>query len=189
MTSRYVERVEYFDKDDPYLECRRRRFFSKPTAIAALALALMPLCAHAGPCDSPEHRQFDFWLGDWTVHAADGKLAGTNRIERAYGGCVLHERYRTDRDYSGESLNTYDPSRKLWHQTWVDSSGLLLVLEGAFRDGRMVLQGQTRDLNGTVTQHRITWSRNADGSVRQHWESTNAKGAWETAFDGKYTRR
>ena len=166
-----------------------RRSISGAAALAALTLAATPWGAQAGPCDTAEHRQFDFWVGDWNVHSASGKLAGTNRIEREYGGCVLHERYRTERDYSGESLNTYDPSRKVWHQTWVDSSGLLLVLEGAFRDGRMVLQGQTRDLGGVVTHHRISWSRNADGSVRQHWESTNAKGDWETAFDGTYTRR
>lgn len=162
---------------------------SNAPALAAIVTALLSFGAQAGPCDAPEHRQFDFWVGDWNVHAANGKLAGTNRIERAYGGCVLHERYKTERDYRGESLNTYDPTRKVWHQTWVDSSGLLLVLEGALRDGKMVLQGQTQDLKGAVTKHRITWSPHADGSVRQHWESTDANGKWQTAFDGRYTRR
>lgn len=159
-----------------------------------IASALCMLCAtslptRAATCDAPEHRQFDFWLGEWNVHAASGKLAGTNSIEREHGGCVLHERYKTERDYSGESLNTYDATRKVWHQTWVDNTGLLLLLEGGLRDGKMVLQGQTRDMKGAVTKHRITWSANPDGSVRQHWESTNTKGKWETAFDGKYTKR
>lgn len=135
------------------------------------------------------HRQFDFWLGEWEVRTADGQLAGVNRIESEYDGYVLHERYATDRGYRGQSLNIYDASRKVWHQSWVDSDGLLLLLEGGIRDGRMVLEGQTVGADGQVTRHRISWTPNADGSIRQLWESTDAEGEWSTAFDGRYTRK
>jgi hypothetical protein len=158
--------------------------------IAALALALaMSGMAHAASCDTPAHRAFDFWLGEWDVHTPDGKLAGTNRIEREQGDCVLHERYATPRGYSGESLNIYDAARRVWHQTWVDNAGTLLLLEGGLQDGKMVLEGQTVNAEGPPTRHRITWSTNADGSVRQLWESTDAKGQWSVAFDGRYTRK
>jgi hypothetical protein len=159
----------------------RRLLFS---AIAACAMAP----ALAAPCKSPAHRQFDFWLGRWSVHTPDGKLAGSNVIETEYEGCVLHERYSTARGFRGESLNTYDVGRKVWHQTWVDNDGTLLLLEGGIKAGSMVLEGQTRDAAGKVTRHRISWTPNADGSVRQHWESTDANGQWTTAFDGRYTR-
>ena len=87
---------------------------------SALVLALLALpSAMAAACDSTPFRQFDFWLGEWQVHTPDGKLAGTNRIERQYDGCVIHEHYTTGRGYSGESLNMYDGPRKIWHQTWV----------------------------------------------------------------------
>jgi hypothetical protein len=142
-----------------------------------------------GACDSREQRQFDFWLGEWNVHTPDGKLAGVNRITLEYDGCVLHEHYSNNRGFSGESLNVYDAARKVWHQTWVDNSGLLLLIEGGFRDGNMVLEGQVIDAAGLAVRHRITWSPNADGSVRQHWESTDATGKWTTLFDGKYTRK
>jgi hypothetical protein len=160
----------------------------------ALVLALVVnawAAPHAGAaaCAAPEHRGFDFWLGEWQVRTPDGKLAGTNRIEREYDGCVLHEKYNTGRGYSGESLNIYDAPRKVWHQTWVDTSGMLLKLEGGLRDGRMVLEGQTMGADGVLTRHRITWTPNADGSVRQFWESTDAKGQWTVAFDGAYTRK
>lgn len=155
---------------------------------ALLMLALLAAApAGAAACDAPAHRAFDFWLGQWEVRTPDGKLAGTNRIEREYGGCVVHERYDTGRGYSGESLNIYDASRQVWHQSWVDTQGTLLTLEGRVVEGKMVLEGQ---MAGTpVTRHRITWTPNADGSVRQLWESTDAKGEWQVAFDGRYTRK
>jgi hypothetical protein len=143
----------------------------------------------ANVCEAPEHRAFDFWLGEWQVRTPDGKLVGVNRIVREYGGCVLHERYTTGPGYSGESLNIYDPGRKTWHQTWVDSSGTVLLLDGGIRNGSMVLEGQTIGTDAQTTRHRITWTPNVDGSVRQLWESTDAKGQWSTAFDGAYTRQ
>lgn len=153
-----------------------------------LGLVLAGATAHAGPCDAPEYRQFDFWAGDWQVTRPDGSVAGTNRITLEYGGCVLHEHYATPKGYSGESLNTFDAGRKVWHQTWVDSTGTLLLLEGGLRGRDMVLEGSTTDGKGVVTRHRITWMPNEDGTVRQHWESTDASGAWTTAFDGLYRR-
>jgi len=154
-----------------------------------LALGAVVAGAAAAACEAAGHRAFDFWLGEWQVRTPDGKLAGVNRIESEYDGCVLHERYTTGRGYSGESLNVYDAARKLWHQTWVDTSGTLLLLEGGLRDGKMILEGQTTGTDAQVTRHRITWTPNPDGSVRQFWESTDAKGQWSTAFDGLYTRK
>jgi hypothetical protein len=140
-------------------------------------------------CEASDHRAFDFWLGEWLVHTPDGKLAGSNRISSEYNGCVVHERYDTGRGYSGESLNIYDAGRKVWHQTWVDTSGTLLVLEGGLRGGSMVIEGQTTGPDAQVTKHRIKWTPNINGSVRQFWESTDAKGKWGVAFDGLYTRK
>lgn len=140
-------------------------------------------------CDSLPHRAFDFWIGRWNVHTPDGKLAGTNDIERKHGGCVLHERYETSRGYRGESLNAYDAGRKVWHQTWVDNAGTLLLLEGQALGPSMVLEGQTLDAEGKATRHRITWTPHADGSVRQLWEQASGSAAWTIAFDGRYTRR
>jgi hypothetical protein len=145
--------------------------------------------APPAPCASIEYRQFDFWLGDWEVYGANGKLAGTNRITRAYDGCVLREQYETARGYSGASLNIYDAGRKKWHQTWVDTAGTLLQLDGGLVEGKMVLEGATVDAKGSSTRHRITWTPNPDGSVRQFWESTNAAGEWGVAFDGRYVRK
>jgi len=156
---------------------------------AVLFALAVPIGAAEPPCSDPNHRGFDFWLGEWNVYRPDGTLAGTNRIEREYGGCVVHERYDGAKGYRGESLNVWDASRGVWHQTWVDDQGLLLLLEGGIRDGAMVLEGRAPGPGGERLEHRITWTPNPDGSVRQHWESRAPGGPWSTAFDGTYRRR
>ena len=157
--------------------------------LALVLVASFGAVSASEPCATAEHRQFDFWLGEWQVRKADGAIAGINRIEKRHSGCVIHERYATGRGYSGESLNIYDASRKVWHQTWVDSSGLLLLLEGRFNGKSMVLEGETSKAGGKPVRHRITFTPNPDGAVRQLWETSDEKGQWSTVFDGLYSRK
>jgi hypothetical protein len=164
------------------------------SATAAVSTQDIPAPAAATKppsCIAPEFRQFDFWLGDWEVRDASGKLLGQNRITRLHKDCVLFENYRAG-EFSGSSLNVYDADRKVWHQTWVDSSGGLLVIEGGLRDGRMILAGETVDADkpGVKVANRITWQPLPDGRVRQLWETSTDKGAtWTTTFDGYYAKQ
>lgn len=152
------------------------------------AAAAQPAPAPPPACQAAEHRQFDFWIGDWDVFAGE-KLIGHNRIEAVHDGCALREQYRTPRGYSGESLNVYDRQRQRWHQSWVDNQGLLLLLDGSLQDGRMVLEGAARDAKGQPQRQRISWTPNPDGTVRQHWQVQRPDGQWQTAFDGLYRKR
>jgi len=156
--------------------------------VLMLVLCHDVLAAASQPCATPAHHAFDFWLGDWQVHTPDGKLVGRNHITQEYGGCVIHEHYATPHGYSGESLNIYDATRNVWHQTWVDSDGTLLVLEGRFRKGSMKLIGKLISSSGKSLQQTITWTPHADGSVRQLWEAIDDKGQSSIVFDGLYTR-
>jgi hypothetical protein len=137
-------------------------------------------------CQAAEHRQFDFWLGEWEVFLANGTKAGDSRIESIAGGCALLENWTGSRGFSGKSLNMYDRADQRWHQSWVDSSGARLDLAGVFADRRMVLSSAAPA--GPI--QRIAWSVNDDGSVRQLWESSSDNGkTWTVQFDGKYVRR
>lgn len=143
-------------------------------------------------CDSGEHRQFDFWIGDWDV-SSNGKPAGTNSIQSIHDGCALQENWQGagPGGISGTSFNIYDQATGRWHQTWVDSSGTLLLLDGEMVDGAMVMSGTrpTGDDKG-VALHRISWTPNPDGTVRQLWEaSTDGGDSWAVLFDGLYTRQ
>ena len=143
-------------------------------------------------CSMPEQRQFDFWIGHWDVFMPDGKRAGENLIEAVANGCALLESWTGAGGLTGMSLNNWDRQDRRWRQHWVDSSGGLLRLEGAWSDGHMVLLGQSPHATrpGLVVHQRITWTPMPDGSVRQLWESSeDMQTRWTTLFDGKYIKR
>lgn len=144
------------------------------------------------PCAAVEHRQFDFWLGDWEVNDPAGKVVGHNRIESTHGGCALIEHWTSVAGVTGTSLNLYDRDRGKWHQTWVDSGGGLLQLDGGRNGAAMVLAGDAYDADAPakVARQRITWTPQADGRVRQLWESSTDGGrTWGVVFDGLYRKR
>jgi hypothetical protein len=143
-------------------------------------------------CDEPQRREFDFWLGEWDVHDPDGNLAGRNRIVALFDGCGLREAWEGASGFRGTSLNAWSPQTGRWHQTWMDSSGLLLRLDGGLQDGVMVLEGEAPlpGQGARVLHHRISWSR-PEGDpdrLRQHWEVSSPVGTWQTVFDGRYRR-
>ncbi len=146
----------------------------------------------AAPCAEAEHRQFDFWIGDWDVIAPDGAQAGSNVIEPVLGGCALQERWSGRGGFVGTSLNSYSAATKQWHQHWVDGQGGLLRLAGGMEGGRMVLGSRGPDPTrpAATVQQRIAWTPLPDGAVRQLWEQSDDEGqTWTLVFDGRYVRR
>lgn len=144
----------------------------------------------APPCAEPEHRQFDFWLGEWEVRTEDGQLAGTNRITKDFRDCVLREEWTGAGGGRGESLNLYDAATGRWHQTWVDGQGRLLLLDGGIdARGRMVLRGEGTGPGGAAVVNEISWEPRDDGTVVQTWSvSEDAGVSWRDVFKGIYTR-
>jgi len=140
------------------------------------------------PCARAEHHQFDFWIGRWDVFDTNtGERAGSSVIESLYGGCTLRENW-SEPGFTGGSLNTYDATDRRWHQTWTDSSGAWREFVGGLDDGRMVLvwrHPSARD-PGRMIDVRMTFTRNADGSVRQHSDLRSDGGDWTERYDYTY---
>ncbi|MEM6639722.1 MAG: hypothetical protein AAF610_07455 [Pseudomonadota bacterium] len=141
----------------------------------------------SGPCQTEQHRQFDFWLGTWDVYnqATPDKPPSRNVITLKHGGCTVHEEYVAGR-YNGSSVNIYSSATGSWHQTWTDVVGTALFLKGGLDErGRMVLfsSGESGPLD------RITWTPLDNGDVRQHWQQSKDNGAtWVDVFDGLYKK-
>jgi len=71
------------------------------------------------PCeDDVRFTEFDFWIGEWEVHAGDGTFAGANSIESAQRGCVLIENWTSATGGTGMSINYFDQSEDDG-ETWV----------------------------------------------------------------------
>lgn len=137
--------------------------------------------------DDPAHA-FDFWLGEWDVHDAEGAHVGRSSITPVFGTGALAEHWRGDGGVEGRSLSSWDPERGCWHQTWLDSTGGILLLDGGVEDGAMVLVGIDAD-----ARQRITWTAETPSGlgagVRQLWETSKDDGTtWSVAFDGRYRR-
>lgn len=140
------------------------------------------------PCRfEPEYRQFDFWVGEWTVTAPNGQLAGSNSIRKAADGCMLLESWTSAGGGSGNSINFYDPGSKKWVQTWVDSGGGVISGAGELEDGAMRLIGTHILKSGEMRPFRMTFSPLPNGHVRQFLEESTDDGkTWSVWFDGDY---
>jgi hypothetical protein len=139
-------------------------------------------------CSGPEHRQFDFWVGEWTVTATGkDKVVATSLIEKLYGGCAIRENWMPLAGTPGGSLNNYYEGS--WRQTWVDAANSRVEFVGGLAEGKMVLAGLWKGVLGPGKDAliRMTYSKNSDGSVHQHGEqSTDAGKTWSTNFDFTY---
>lgn len=165
--------------------------FSAPTA-AQMSPPVPPANLPAN-CTAPEHRQFDFWIGEWRVFrtAKPDESVGKSTIESVYNGCGIRENWRPYSLNTGGSLNSYDRATRTWRQAWIDSSGSRVDFEGGLVDGTMVLSGLWRGFGGPGKDAtvRMTYLRLEGGAVRQLGEVSRDGGqTWTPSFDFTYRR-
>jgi hypothetical protein len=176
------------------------------TLIWALSGALLTLSSIANAhgvtrpsppagCNTAESHQWDFWVGKWEVrpYGSDTVIAHS-LIEKRYAGCALRENWMPvghEIAGGGGSLSTYDPRLRKWLQTWVDSSGSRVDLQGGFAAGIMTIAGVWRDFRGVGQDAlvRMRYERLRDGQVRQ-WADSSVDGgkSWKPSFDFRYRR-
>jgi hypothetical protein len=141
-------------------------------------------------CAAPEYRQFDFWLGDWDAFEIGSRAPEAHvKIDRLLGGCVLREQYEGADGYRGESLSMYDKERKVWHQSWFTNHGYMLVIEGTFHDGAMVLTGSDRTDDGKTRLVRGRWKPEGKKVRETAWRSTDGGKTWQPWFDLEFRQQ
>ena len=156
--------------------------------IAALLLTSTPALPQAlaapatPPCADPEFHRLDFWVGKWDVYpTGKDKLVAHSLIEKVYG-CGVRENWMPLSNQPGGSLSVYVPGEKRWEQFWIDSGGSRAFFTGGWDGKALVISGKW---GGPIV--RMTYSKNADGSVRQFGEqSTDEVKTWAPNFDFTY---
>jgi tetratricopeptide (TPR) repeat protein len=143
------------------------------------------------PClYSTEHRQFDFWIGEWNVMTPQGQLAGTSSIQRVVDGCVIFENWTGSQGGNGKSFNYYDKTDSKWHQLWVGSGGGVINFTGVFTDGAMRYEATSTTAKGAKALQRMTFFKLEGDKGRQLWETSTDEGkTWSVSFDGMYTKK
>ena len=141
------------------------------------------------PClTTPEHRQFDFWIGEWEVEVG-GQPVAHSSIQNINDGCVIYENWMPYKGGGGKSFNAYNAGKGKWQQFWVSGNGSVLELAGNLKDGVMRYDGVTRDQAGSETIERLTFTPLSRDRVRQFWDQSADGGkTWTVAFDGTYVR-
>jgi len=167
------------------------------TIIAAALFAMMQQGSAApvvptprpSPCASEQYTALDFWVGDWNVYqtGSDTQVA-TSRIEKVSNGCAIRESWMPLRGPGGTSLSSYDAQTGLWNQLWIGAQPGIVFFEGGPVEGSMVLTGYWgQDAEGKPSLVRMTYSQNADGSVRQYGQASSDHGlSWTDSFDLTY---
>lgn len=137
------------------------------------------------------HHELDFWLGEWEVFA-DGKLDGTNRIERVLEGAALVENWHDADGHEGKSWFYFYRPENRWKQVWVTDAGGVKekALVDLLPNGAVRFRGEIPLRDGRKILDQTTLTPNPDGTVRQVIEqSTDGGQSWKVAYDAIYRRK
>jgi hypothetical protein len=150
----------------------------------------------AGTCDTPQHHQFDFWVGDWQVfEAKSNQLVAYDRVEKLAHGCIVQQNLTMITDLyrgpgvpwrmSGIGVNRFDGEG--WLELWADDTWGAIALRGmpdasAAMVLTTVVPSRNRDL-------KLVWEKKPDGSVRQlQYVAPAGSGKWQLFGDLIYRR-
>jgi len=146
------------------------------------------------PCAyTPENRQFDFWLGEWSVTTTQGAVAaGDSKIELILADCVVQENWKSQGNpYAGKSYNIYNSALKRWEQYWVDNTGGNIFFYGGLKDA--VMDYWTDDVpqpNGPRLKRHLQFIPMGSDKVRQFSQgSTDGGKTWHVEYDFTYSRK
>jgi hypothetical protein len=145
-------------------------------------------------CDTPQHHQLDFWVGDWLVFdGATRQLVAYDHVVKDYEGCVVEEylTFLTDTyrrpgvkvRLAGIAVNRFDGES--WLQMWADNQWGAILLRGAPNaDGNMEF------VTVTPSRHRdvkLVYEKHPDGTLRiLQYVAPAGSGKWSQYGDLVY---
>lgn len=174
---------------------------------SATTPAAGPAAPAAGPtaiaaaCNTPEHRQLDFWVGDWDLIVRARvkpesdewqEAKGSQRITSILGGCAIEEQFSGAGPgpvWHGRSFSMWQPALGRWRQTWVDDQGMYMLFDGGLEAGVMTLNGTPREQDGHEIRMRMVFHDITADALIWEWQRSVDGGEWAAQLVVDYRRR
>ncbi len=144
-----------------------------------------------GTCSaSPENRQLDFWIGNWSVTYPGMAGNSASKVSLDLDKCLVVESWEGGMSHAGKNMFAYSADDKSWHGLFADNQGRVHVFEGKISDGSAEFTGPSRAPDGKAVLNRIKIARVNENKVVQSWEKSRDNGVtWTTEFRGEYSRK
>jgi hypothetical protein len=171
--------------------CRNVLFLAVIKGCFFLFAAHAFAAADLTPCSAnSESRQFDYWLGDWTVTYPGAPGPSASKVSLSLNQCLLVESWDGGKGHQGENLFAYSYDDKTWHGMFADNQGRVHVFEGKVGAGSAEFHGPSRGPNGEEVLNRIKVARISADQIEQSWEKSADNGStWTMQFRGEYSRK
>lgn len=165
-------------------------------AVAAFAQQTPATAPLPKPCDAPEQKQLNFWVGEWNATWPGPKQGeiqkGSNSIKRVLDGCIVEENFDGSEaiQLRGHSVSVFDPRSSMWKQTWVDNTGSYLDFVGEYKDGEMTLWREFTKKDGSQIKQRMVFKNIKPDSFDWSWENSIDGGkTWKVQWPIHYQRK
>lgn len=153
------------------------------------------LSAQEMPKPSPEHAVLKKYVGNWDVTmnfmGTSAKCVQTSKMVGDFWNHCVFEGELMGMKFTGHSMTGFDPSKKKYVSTWVDTmSPHPMAMEGTFDEKAktMTQTGAGVGMDGKPTKNKTvdTWSSD-DSYKMQMFEEKDGK--WVEAFSCEYKRK
>ena len=170
-------------------------FAAPPLAGQSTTQPPAPASPVQAPCSGPEHRQLDFWVGEWTAswtNANGSQGTGRNVVTRdEFGNCVISERFTADDgSLRGFSISTYFTPAREWRQTWMDDQGGYFDLFGGPVEGQPhIFALETYRRRPEAPFRRMIWENVTADGFTWRWQGKATEDAdWTDVWVIRYSR-
>jgi Protein of unknown function (DUF1579) len=166
--------------------------------VASLTLGAIGsrLAAQEPAKPGPEHEALKRLVGDWdcTIHMQGAEFKGTANYKLGYGGFWITEHFNADfggMKFEGRGTTGYDPNKKKYITTWIDSmTPKLMIMEGTMdKDAKTFTEtGEGTGMDGKPAKFKSV-SEYKDNDTINFTMYTVANGKEQEMMKINYTRK
>jgi hypothetical protein len=137
---------------------------------------------------TPEIRQLDYWLGNWTMGSGADK--SSSKVSLSLDKCVFLEHWQNASGHFAEKTFAYSAEEKNWYGIFVDNQGRVhIFLNGKVSPDMAEFRGTSRGPNGEAVLNRLKVVRVSADKLEEVWEKSTDNGTnWTTAYRAQYSR-